>query len=301
MSPRFEALPIEEALPGLRQALLNGNRALLVAPPGAGKTTRVPLDLLEAPWRGDGTILVLEPRRIAARGAASRMASLLGENLGETVGLRTRFESKSSVKTRILVVTEGVFARMAVDDPDLPGLAAVLFDEFHERSLDADFGLALALESQGALRPDLRLLVMSATLDDQRLSALLGDAPVIRSEGRTFPIETRYLGRDATRRIEEQVAGAILAALRGERGSILAFLPGQGEIERVARLLEEAKLPADTDLCPLFGALDFARQDAAIRPAPAGRRKIVLATSIAETSLTIEGVRIIVDSGLARV
>ncbi|MCA3631135.1 MAG: ATP-dependent helicase HrpB [Methylobacterium sp.] len=301
MRPRFEALPIEEALPGLRQALLNGNRALLVAPPGAGKTTRVPLDLLEAPWRGDGTILVLEPRRIAARGAASRMASLLGENLGETVGLRTRFESKSSAKTRILVVTEGVFARMAVDDPDLPGLAAVLFDEFHERSLDADFGLALALESQGALRPDLRLLVMSATLDDQRLSALLGDAPVIRSEGRTYPVQTRYTGRDAAKRIEEQVAGAILAALRGERGSILAFLPGQGEIERVARLLEEAKLPADTDLCPLFGALDFARQDAAICPAPAARRKIVLATSIAETSLTIEGVRIVVDSGLARV
>jgi len=301
MRPRFEALPIEEALPGLRQALSAGNRALLVAPPGAGKTTRVPLDLLDASWRGDGTILVLEPRRIAARGAASRMASLLGEALGETVGLRTRFESKSSARTRILVVTEGVFARMAVDDPGLPGLAAVLFDEFHERSLDADFGLALALESQGALRPDLRLLVMSATLDDQRLSTLLGDAPVIRSEGRTFPIETRYTGRDGTKRIEEQVAGAILVALRGERGSILAFLPGQGEIERVARLLEEAKLPADADLCPLYGALDFAKQDAAIRPAPAGRRKIVLATSLAETSLTIEGVRIVIDSGLARV
>ncbi len=177
----------------------------------------------------------------------------------------------------------------------------MLFDEFHERSLDADFGLALALESQGALRPDLRLLVMSATLDDQRLSALLGDAPVIRSEGRTYPIETRYTGRDATKRIEEQVAERHLSALRSERGSILAFLPGQGEIERVARLLEEAKLPADADLCPLYGALDFAKQDAAIRPSPAGRRKIVLATSIAETSLTIEGVRIVVDSGLARV
>ncbi|PPD16239.1 MAG: ATP-dependent helicase HrpB [Methylobacterium sp.] len=301
MGPRFDALPIEEALPALRQALSAGNRALLVAPPGAGKTTRVPLDLLDAPWRGDGTILVLEPRRIAARGAASRMASLLGEPLGETVGLRTRFESRASAKTRILVVTEGVFARMAVDDPEVPGLAAVLFDEFHERSLDADFGLALALESQAALRPDLRLVVMSATLDDERLSALLGEAPVIRSEGRTYPVETRYLGRDATKRIEEQLAGSILSALRSEPGSILAFLPGQGEIERVARLLEEARLPADVDLCPLFGALDFAKQDAAIRPSPAGRRKIVLATSIAETSLTIEGVRIVVDSGLARV
>lgn len=294
-------LPITAVLSELGAALATHSRALLVAPPGAGKTTGVPIALLDAPWRGDGTILVLEPRRIAARGAASRMASLLDEHLGERVGLRTRFDSKTSAKTRILVVTEGVFSRMAVDDPELAGIAAVLFDEFHERSLDADFGLALALESQSALRPDLRLLVMSATLDDQRISALLGDAPVIRSEGRNFPIVTRYPGRDATKRIEEQMASAILTALRGEKGSILAFLPGQGEIERVARLLDEAKLPADTDLCPLYGALDFAKQDAAIRPAPPGRRKIVLATAIAETSITIEGVRIVIDSGLARV
>jgi ATP-dependent helicase HrpB len=296
-----QALPITAVLDELGKALDHHNRALLIAPPGAGKTTGVPIALLDAPWRADGTILVLEPRRIAARGAAHRMASLLGETLGERVGLRTRFESKASPKTRLLVVTEGVFTRMAVDDPELSGIAAVLFDEFHERSLDADFGLALALESQSALRPDLRLLVMSATLDDQRISALLGAAPVIRSEGRNFPIETRYLGRDATKRIEDQMASAILGAVRAEKGSILAFLPGQGEIERVARLLDEARLPPEIDLCPLYGALDFAKQDAAIKPAMPGRRKIVLATSIAETSITIEGVRIVIDSGLARV
>ncbi|MGL5448328.1 MAG: ATP-dependent helicase HrpB [Rhabdaerophilum sp.] len=301
LRPDEPELPIKAVLGELGKALEHGSRALLIAPPGAGKTTGVPIALLDAPWREHGTILVLEPRRIAARGAASRMASLLGEPLGERVGLRTRFDSKTSAKTRILVVTEGVFSRMAVDDPELSGIAAVLFDEFHERSLDADFGLALALESQSALRPDLRLLVMSATLDDQRISALLGDAPVIRSEGRNFPILTRYPGRDATKRIEEQMATAIVSAVRSEKGSILAFLPGQGEIERVARLLDEAKLPADTDLCPLYGALDFAKQDAAIKPATPGRRKIVLATAIAETSITIEGVRIVIDSGLARV
>ncbi|KAF0231713.1 MAG: ATP-dependent helicase [Beijerinckiaceae bacterium] len=296
----MSALPIEAVLPALAEALEKAGKAVLVAPPGAGKTTGVPLALLEAPWRADGTILVLEPRRIAARGAASRMASLLGEPLGKRVGLRARFDTKSSRETRILVVTEGVFTRMILDDPALDGIAAVLFDEFHERSLDADLGLALALEAQEALRPDLRLVVMSATLDDKRIATLLGDAPVIASEGRTYPIETRYRGRDPNARIEEQMATAILAAVRGEGGSLLAFLPGQGEIERVARLLEAAKLPEDCDLCPLYGALDSARQDAAIRPSPPGRRKIVLATSIAETSLTIEGVRIVVDSGLQR-
>ncbi|CAN1485069.1 HrpA HrpA-like helicases [Rhabdaerophilaceae bacterium] len=295
------ALPIAAVLPELLATLERAPLALLIAPPGAGKTTGVPLALLNAPWRHDGTILVLEPRRIAARGAAARMADLLGEKLGETIGLLTRFEARRSAKTRILVATEGVFTRMAVDDPELTGIAAVLFDEFHERSLDADFGLALALESQAALRPDLRLLVMSATLDDVRIARLLGDAPVLRSEGRGFPIETHYIGRDATRRIEDQVASAIRTAIRSEHGSILAFLPGQGEIERVFRLLEEATLPQEVDLAPLYGALDFARQDAAIKPAIPGRRKVVLATSIAETSITIEGVRIVIDSGLARV
>jgi ATP-dependent helicase HrpB len=293
-------LPIHAVLPALLAALDKEGRAVLVAPPGAGKTTGVPLALLDAPWRGDGTILVLEPRRIAARGAAMRMASLLGEKLGLRVGLRARFDSHASAQTRILVVTEGVFTRMILDDPALTGIAAVLFDEFHERSLDADFGLALALESREALRPDLRLLVMSATLDDARIAALLGSAPVIASEGRAFPVETRYRARDPNLRIEDAMAAAIRVAIRSEPGSLLAFLPGQGEIERVARLLEDG-LPPDTDLCPLYGALDPARQDTAIRPSLAGRRKIVLATAIAETSLTIEGVRIVVDSGLARV
>ncbi|MFN3483311.1 MAG: ATP-dependent helicase HrpB, partial [Rhabdaerophilum calidifontis] len=294
-------LPIDAALPDLLAALAGPGQAMLVAPPGAGKTTIVPLALLEAPWRGDGAILVLEPRRIAARAAAARMAALLDEPLGGIIGLRTRFETRESAATRILVVTEGVFARMIVDDPALAGIAAVLFDEFHERSLDADFGLALALETREALRPDLRLLVMSATLDDARLATLLGAAPLIRSEGRSFPIETRYRGRDPGQPIAPQMATAIRAALAVETGSILAFLPGQGEIERVAQLLAEGGLPADAELCPLYGALDPARQDAAIRPAPPGQRKIVLATAIAETSLTIEGVRIVVDSGLARV
>jgi len=299
MSAR-DTLPIEAVLPEIRHALETRGIGVLVAPPGAGKTTGVPLALLDAAWRKDGTILVLEPRRIAARGAATRMAQLLGEKLGQRVGLRARFDVRSSKQTRILVVTEGVFTRMILDDPALEGIAAILFDEFHERSLDADFGLALALESREALRPDLRLLVMSATLDDKRIASFLGDAPVIASEGRAFAVETRYRGRDPNARIEEQMAAAILSAIRAETGSLLAFLPGQGEIERVARMLEEAKLPPEIDLCPLYGALDPARQDAAIRPSAPGRRKIVLATSIAETSITIEGVRLVVDSGLQR-
>lgn len=300
MTEARSSLPIDVVLPDLLRALDGSGKAVLVAPPGAGKTTGVPLALLEAPWRKDGTLLVLEPRRIAARGAAARMASLLGEPLGKRVGLRARFDTRASRETRILVVTEGVFTRMILDDPELSGIAAVLFDEFHERSLDADLGLALALETREALRPDLRLLVMSATLDDRRIATLLGDAPVIASEGRAFPVETRYRGRDPNARIEDQMASAILAAVRGEGGGLLAFLPGQGEIERLARQLGEASLPDDVDLCPLYGALDPARQDAAIRPAAPGRRKIVLATAIAETSLTIEGVRIVVDSGLRR-
>jgi ATP-dependent helicase HrpB len=292
-------LPITEVLPDLLAALESAGQAILVAPPGAGKTTGVPLALLEAGWRDDGTILVLEPRRIAARGAAARMAAMLGEPLGKRVGLRARFESRISGETRILVVTEGVFTRMILDDPALSGIAAVLFDEFHERSLDADFGLALALETREALRPDLRLVVMSATLDDQRIAGLLG-APVILSEGRSFAVETRYRGRDPNLRIEDQMAAAIRAALSSETGSILAFLPGQGEIERTARLLDEGSLPDTVDLCPLYGALDPGRQDAAIRPAAVGRRKIVLATAIAETSITIDGVRVVIDSGLQR-
>ena len=293
-------LPIDAALPELRAALAGSNAAVLVAPPGAGKTTRVPLDLLDAPWLGSGKIILLEPRRLAARAAAERMAGTLGERVGDTVGLRVRLGSRISSRTRIEVVTEGVFGRMILDDPELSGVGAVLFDEFHERSLDADFGLALALDAQAALRDDLRILVMSATLDGARVARLLGDAPVVASEGRAFPVETRYADRDPDRRIEDAMADAILRALRADPGSVLAFLPGQGEIRRVAALLE-GRVGADVAVAPLYGALTPAEQDRAVAPAGPGARKVVLATSIAETSLTIEGVRIVVDSGLARV
>src|SRR4051812_4885910 len=292
-------LPIDEALPRLTAALSATNVAVLVAPPGAGKTTGVPLVLADEPW-AQGKILVLEPRRIAARAAADRMAKTLGERTGETVGLRVRFGSKVSAKTRIEVVTEGVFTRLILDDPELKGISAILFDEFHERSLDADLGLALARDAQQGLREDLKILVMSATIDGARVAALLGDAPVIESRGRAFPVETRYLGRDPRMRIEDQMANAVMRALRAEPGSVLAFLPGAAEIRRTETLLRE-RVDAAIDVVALYGALDAETQDRAISPAPAGRRKVVLATSIAETSLTIEGVRIVVDSGLARV
>jgi ATP-dependent helicase HrpB len=292
-------LPIDEALPALTAALRSSNVAVLVAPPGAGKTTRVPLVLNGEPW-ATGRILVLEPRRIAARAAADRMAKTLSERTGDTVGLRVRFGSKISAKTRIEVVTEGVFTRLILDDPELKGVVAVLFDEFHERSLDADLGLALARDAQQGLREDLKILVMSATIDGARVAALLGGAPVIESQGRAFSVETRYLGRDARARIEDQMVDAVTRALRAEPGSVLAFLPGAAEIRRTETLLKE-RVDAATDVVALFGALDAETQDRAISPAPPGRRKVVLATSIAETSLTIEGVRIVVDSGLARV
>lgn len=294
------ALPIEAALPDLRRALAARNGAVLVAPPGAGKTTRVPLDLLDAPWLAGRKIILLEPRRLAARAAAARMAQTLGEPVGGTVGLRVRLGSKISARTRIEVVTEGVFTRMILDDPELSGVGAVLFDEFHERSLDADLGLALALDAQGGLREDLRILVMSATLDGARVARLMGEAPVIASEGRAFPVETRYVERDPNRRIEDSVAEVTLRALRADPGSVLVFLPGQSEIRRTAELLAERVGP-EVQVAPLYGALTPAEQDRAVAPAPAGTRKVVLATSIAETSLTIEGVRIVIDSGLARV
>ncbi len=274
---------------------------MLVAPPGAGKTTRVPLALLDAPWLNGKKIIMLEPRRIAARASAERMARTLGERAGETVGYRVRFGSKISRATRIEVVTEGIFSRQILDDPELSGVAAVLFDEFHERSLDADLGLALARDAQTGLREDLRILVMSATLDGARVGKLLGDAPVVASEGRAFPVETRYLGRKADAPIERQMADAIAIALRADPGSVLAFLPGAAEIRRTQNFLAERVHDASVEIVPLFGALDAAVQDRAIAPAPKGQRKVVLATSIAETSLTIEGVRIVVDSGLARV
>jgi ATP-dependent helicase HrpB len=300
---RFDTpLPIDDALPALTSALERTPNAVLVAPPGAGKTTRVPLALLDAPWRGDNRIIMLEPRRLAARGAAERMAKTLGERVGDTVGLRARLNVKISARTRIQVVTEGVFARMILDDPALEGVAAVIFDEFHERSLDADMGLALALDAQAGLREDLRILVMSATLDGARVAALLGEgAPVVESEGRMFPVETRHLGRDAHQRLEPQMAAAIRRALDAEPGSILAFLPGQAEIRRTEELLRETVRDPAVDIAPLYGAMDQRAQDLAVQPAAPGRRKVVLATSIAETSLTIEGVRVVVDSGLARV
>jgi ATP-dependent helicase HrpB len=296
-------LPIDAALPDLTAALRGNNAAVLVAPPGAGKTTRVPLVLACEDWAQTAEkrrrILVLEPRRLAARAAADRMAQTLGERVGDTVGLRVRFGSKISSRTLIEIITEGVFTRLILDDPMLDGVSAVIFDEFHERSLDADLGLALARDVQQGLREDLRILVMSATIDGARIAKLLGDAPVIASEGRAFAVETRYAGHDA-RPIEPQLADTIMRAMRADAGSLLAFLPGAAEIRRTKSLLEGRTEPS-TDVVALYGALTGDEQDRAIAPATPGRRKIVLATSIAETSITIEGVRIVVDSGLARV
>jgi ATP-dependent helicase HrpB len=301
MSVTGEPLPIDPALPELTRALRAGNAAVLVAPPGAGKTTRVPLVLAAEPWAQGKKLLVLEPRRLAARAAAARMAATLAEAVGASVGYRVRFGSKISAATRIEVVTEGVFTRLVLDDPSLAGVAAVLFDEFHERSLDGDLGLALGRDVQQGLRAELKLLVMSATLDGARVAKLLGDAPVIESAGRAFPVETRYLGRDARAPIERQVADAVARAVRAEAGSLLVFLPGAAEIRRTEALVRERVGDGAIDIVPLHGALDADVQDRAIAPAPSGRRKVVLATSIAETSLTIEGVRVVIDCGLARV
>jgi ATP-dependent helicase HrpB len=296
-----DPLPIDPALPELTAALRAGSAAVLVAPPGAGKTTRVPLVLAAEPWAAGKKLIVLEPRRLAARAAAARMAATLGEAVGASVGYRVRFGSKISAATRIEVVTEGVFTRMILDDPSLVGVAAVLFDEFHERSLDADLGLALTRDVQQGLRAELKLLVMSATLDGARVGSLLGGAPLIESAGHAFAVETRYLGRDTRLPVERQVADAVIRSLRTDAGSLLVFLPGAAEIRRTETLLRERLNDDAVDIVPLYGALEGDVQDRAIAPAPPGRRKIVLATSIAETSLTIEGVRVVIDSGLARV
>lgn len=294
-------LPIHSVLDELKTAVAAHPAVVLAAPPGAGKTTVVPLALLDAPWREDRKILLLEPRRLAARAAAERMAATLGEAPGGAVGYRTRLQSRIGPATRIEVITEGVFTRMILDDPGMEGVGAVLFDEFHERSLDADLGLALARESQGLLREDLKLVVMSATLDIAGVSRLLDGAPVIEAEGRAYPVETLYLGRNTVERIEDAVTRACLTALADQTGSILAFLPGQGEIHRTAARLGERLRDPAVEVVALYGGLEREAQDRAIRPAPDGRRKVVLATSVAETSLTIEGVRVVVDSGLSRV
>jgi ATP-dependent helicase HrpB len=290
-------LPIHAVLPDLLAALRAGSNAVLVAPPGAGKTTAVAPAVLAEPWC-TGEILLLSPRRLAARAAAERMAELAGERVGETIGYATRLDTKRSSRTRLTVLTEGIFRNRIQADPELAGISAVLFDEVHERSLDSDFGLALALDAQAALRPDIRLVAMSATLDGARFAALMGGAPVVESEGRSHPIELRHLGRSAGKRIEDEMAAAIRRALAETRGSVLAFLPGVAEIERTAERV--APLPAGVELHRLHGSLDPREQRAAIAAPPPGTRKLVLATSIAETSLTLDGVRVVVDSGLAR-
>jgi ATP-dependent helicase HrpB len=300
-------LPIEHVVPRLRAVLGERTAAVLQAPPGAGKTTRVPLALLDEPWLQGRRILMLEPRRLAARAAAARMAATLGERVGETVGYRVRMDTRVGPETRVEVVTEGVLTRLLQSDPVLEGVGLVIFDEFHERSVHADLGLALCLQSRQLLRDELRILVMSATLEGGPVAELLGrgtgegPAPIVTSEGRSHPVETRYLARPVEGWIEPAVARTVLDALEAEAGDVLVFLPGAAEIRRVEGRLREARPPPGVEVAPLFGNLPQEAQERAIRPSPPGRRKVVLATSIAETSLTIEGVRVVVDSGLMRV
>lgn len=294
-------LPIESILPKLRNTLEIHNSAVLSAAPGAGKTTRVPLALLQEPWLNGKRILLLEPRRLAARAAAGYMAAALGEDVGETVGYRIRLDTRVGGKTRIEVITEGILTRLLQADPALENVGLVIFDEFHERSIHADLGLALCLQSQALLRPDLRILIMSATLDTESVAALLGNAPVIRSEGRLFPVETCYLGRCPEEKLEEVAAHAVCNALDSTAGDILVFLPGTGEIRRVASLLQGKNWGQQVQIAPLYGNLPQRLQDKAIAPGLPGHRKVVLSTSLAETSLTVEGVRVVIDGGLMRV
>lgn len=295
-------LPINTMLPDLRRTLKQASRVVLQAPPGAGKTTGIPIALLDADWLEGQRIVMLEPRRLAARVAARRMAAILGQAVGETVGYRMRLDSRVGPETRIEVVTEGVFTRMLQSDPELEGVGLVIFDEFHERSLQADLGLVLCLDSQGTARPELRLLVMSATLDAEAVASWLGNAPLLRSKGRSFPVTTRY--RPALERADRTplsaVVRVVLEAMVAEDGDILVFLPGVGEIRRVQQRLAQCHLHPDVEVLPLHGRLGQADQERALRPASPGVRKVVLATSIAETSLTIEGTRVVIDSGRMR-
>ncbi len=293
--------PVDLVIPQLGRALTQGPCALLVAEPGAGKTTRVPLKLIDAAWLNGQRIVMLEPRRLAARNAAHRMAETLGEEVGQTVGYTVRLERRVSARTRIEVVTEGILTRRLQTDPELSGVGLVIFDEFHERSLDADLGLALTLDIQRGLRDDLKILVMSATLDAVRVSAHLGNAPVIDAPGRVFPVETRHLDKAQRQTISADAARAVHRALDETEKSILVFLPGEAEIRRTEDALNSSMLPKGTAVRPLYGAMSFAEQDAAIRPSPVGERKIVLATTIAETSLTIDGIGAVIDTGFKRV
>ena len=291
------SLPIEAVLPDLLGVLTEQSNAVLIAPPGAGKTTMVAPALLAEAWCG-GQILLLSPRRLAARMAAERIAELMGAVVGQAVGYATRVDSKQSAATQILVLTEGIFRNRIIADPELAGVSAILFDEVHERSLDSDFGLALALETQGAFRPDLRLLAMSATLDGARFSKLMGDAPIIESKGKCWPLSLRYTGRKAEQPIETDIARAVRQAMADEDGDVLIFLPGVREIDRTAEAL--GAVAVDYVIHKLHSMIDAAAQRLAVKPDSQGRRKIILATNIAETSLTIDGVRIVIDSGLAR-
>ena len=294
-------LPIESVIDDVRHALAEQRASVLTAEPGAGKTTVVPLRLIDEAWLGGGRIVMLEPRRVATRAAARRMAALTGTDVGDVIGYRTRDERRTSAATRIEVVTEGVLTRRLQSDPELNGVALVIFDEFHERNLQGDLGLALTLDARAALRPDLRVLVMSATLDVRKVSAHLGGAPVVSSEGRQHPVEIRWTPRAKNDRLDVATTAAVMRALREERGDVLVFLPGAGEIHRVAQGLQIEGVDADVDIRPLYGAMSAADQDAALAPAEPGRRKVVLSTDIAETSLTVEGVRVVVDSGVSRV
>ncbi|MEO1544346.1 MAG: helicase-related protein, partial [Pseudomonadota bacterium] len=296
-------LPIDDVVDDVRTVLMHEPSLVVVAPPGAGKTTRLPLVCINEPWCADRKIVLVEPRRLAARAAAERMADMLGERVGETIGVRARMDTRVGPGTRVEVVTDGVFTRMILDDPTLEGVAAVIFDEFHERALEADFGLALALDVQAGLREDLKLIVMSATLDGARIAGKLPSGRVVESAGRSFPVKTIYVGRARERRLEEHVAAIVFRALDHHDGDVLVFLPGQRDIERACDAISDRMLESEAvDVFPLYGGLPFADQKRAISPRPeSARRRVIVSTAIAESSLTIEGVRVVVDAGRSRV